>query len=76
MLVTKGSLGLFMESTLTLKEVLVTTSMLYAPKMLNREEERVNEMNPTTAVNKSPSRNNPCEKESLLIHNPSTVGLS
>lgn len=28
MLVTKGSLGLFMESTLTLKEVLVTTSML------------------------------------------------
>lgn len=35
MLVTKGSLGLFRESMSTLKEVLVTTSILYAPKNLN-----------------------------------------
>lgn len=58
---TKGSCGLLRESMFTPKDVLVITSMLYAPKMLSRKRKTKKIKMSTTLL----SLSNTCSKKSM-----------
>lgn len=59
---TKGSFGLLRESMFTPKDVLVITSMLYAPKMLSRKKKKTRKIKISTALL---SLSNRCSKKSV-----------